>query len=194
LKKIKKTTEENNFYKLKNWQKKLKEKNYFLEIRAEKVRSKIDQQQNGQCQKGPQQNGPRQSGRAKKTCFCILMRKSSNCNFDLPMKIAIVHMRTFDKFGQLVKMFLYERTIQVSKIFSVYLYDFTATLKIANFGKKVTEFQSQYFTLFLSDVHETNLCISDLADAEFILVLRNLYFDENSSNCTFDHKIKNAIE
>jgi len=65
LKKIKKkTTEENNFYKLKNWK-----KNYFHEIRAEKVRSKMYQQQNGQRKKGPQQNEPRKSGRAKKTCF-----------------------------------------------------------------------------------------------------------------------------
>jgi len=36
---------------------KAKEKNYFLEIRAKKVRSKMDQQQNGQRQKAPQQNG-----------------------------------------------------------------------------------------------------------------------------------------
>jgi len=48
---------------------KTKEKNYFGEICAKKVRSKVDQQQNGQRQKGPQQNGLRQSGRAKKTCF-----------------------------------------------------------------------------------------------------------------------------
>jgi len=45
-----------------------KEKNYFCEIRAKKVCSKMDQQQNEQCQKGPQQNGPRQSGRNIKSC------------------------------------------------------------------------------------------------------------------------------
>jgi len=43
-------------------EKNYKKKNDFHEIRAKKVRSKIDQQQNRQCQKGPQQNGPRQSG------------------------------------------------------------------------------------------------------------------------------------
>jgi len=40
-----------NFYKLKI--KKL-EKKHFHEICAQKVRFKMDQQQNGQCQKGPQ--------------------------------------------------------------------------------------------------------------------------------------------
>jgi len=49
----------NNFYTLKKL-----EKNDFHEIRAKKVRYKMDQQQNGQ-----RQNGQRQSGRAKKTCF-----------------------------------------------------------------------------------------------------------------------------
>jgi len=36
---------------------KAKEKNYFLEISAKKVHSKMDQQQNGQRQKGPQKTG-----------------------------------------------------------------------------------------------------------------------------------------
>jgi len=45
--------EVNNFYKLKNRKKKLNEKNYFHEICTKKVRSKMDQQQNGQRQKGP---------------------------------------------------------------------------------------------------------------------------------------------
>jgi len=54
--------------KIFNKLKKLKEKNKFREIRAKKVRSKMDRQQNGQCQKRPQQNGPRQSGHAIKLC------------------------------------------------------------------------------------------------------------------------------
>jgi len=45
-----------------------KEKNYFCEICIKNVRSKMDQQQNGQRQKGPQQNWLRQSGRAIKSC------------------------------------------------------------------------------------------------------------------------------
>jgi len=36
----------------------MKRKIYFHEIRAKKVCSKMDQQQNGQLQKRPQQNGP----------------------------------------------------------------------------------------------------------------------------------------
>jgi len=56
------------FYKLKKLKQKAKEKNYFHEICAKKVCSKMDQQQNGQCQKGPQQNGLRQSGHAIKLC------------------------------------------------------------------------------------------------------------------------------
>jgi len=47
----------NNFYKLKKIEKSEKEKNYFCEIHAKKVGSKMDQQQNEQRQKGPQQNG-----------------------------------------------------------------------------------------------------------------------------------------
>jgi len=47
-----------NFYKLKNWKKKKSKKNYFYEIRAKKIHSKMDQQQNGQRHKGLQQNGP----------------------------------------------------------------------------------------------------------------------------------------
>jgi len=54
--KNKKTSKKNNFYKLKNW-KKIKKK-LFHEIRAKKVRSEMNQQQNGQCRKGPQQNRP----------------------------------------------------------------------------------------------------------------------------------------
>jgi len=46
---------------VKNWKKiKAKEKNYFCEIRAKKVRLKMDQQRNGKRQKRPQQNKPRQ--------------------------------------------------------------------------------------------------------------------------------------
>jgi len=48
---------------------KSKRKNYFREIRAKEVHSKMDQQENEQRQKTRQQNGPHQSGRAKKTCF-----------------------------------------------------------------------------------------------------------------------------
>jgi len=56
------------FYKLKKLKQKAKEKNYFREIGTKKVRSKMDQQQNGQCQKGPHQNRLRQSGHAIKSC------------------------------------------------------------------------------------------------------------------------------
>jgi len=61
-KEMKKYGKINNFYKLKKKieRKKQTKKNYFREICAEKVCSKINQQQNGQRQKGPQQNGPRQ--------------------------------------------------------------------------------------------------------------------------------------
>jgi len=64
--KIKKKDGKNNFYKLKlkNWKKKSKRINYFHEIHAKKVRSKM-----GNTKKGPQQNRPRQSGHAKKMCF-----------------------------------------------------------------------------------------------------------------------------
>jgi len=60
---------------------KAKEKNYFREIRAKKVHSKMDQQQNGQCQKGPQQNGPRQSGRAIKSCTLFKLLYLFKINF-----------------------------------------------------------------------------------------------------------------
>jgi len=49
LKKIKKTTEENNFYKLKKLKQKAKEKNYFHEIYAKKVRSKMDKAKKGRA-------------------------------------------------------------------------------------------------------------------------------------------------
>jgi len=62
-------------------------------------------------------------------------------------KSQLREVRKFDKIGQPLTIFLYDGTIQVSKIFSVYLYNFTVTWKIVNFGIKrffafcMTDFQ-----------------------------------------------------
>jgi len=58
-------------------------------------------------------------------------------------------VRKFDKVGQPLTIFLYDGTIQVSKIFSLYLYNFTVTWKIVNFGiKRFFAFRMTDFQLF----------------------------------------------
>jgi len=54
----------------------------------------------------------------------------------------------FEKIDQLLTIFLFDGTLQVSKIFSVYLYDFTLTWKIVNFGQKIFAYSMTDFQLF----------------------------------------------
>jgi len=85
-------------------------------------------------------------------------------------KLLLCDLRKFDKIGQPLKIFLYDGTIQFSKNYSVYLYEFTAIWKIVNFSIKVILLYAwlifNYFTMYLSDFYETNFClwISDLTE------------------------------
>jgi len=78
-----------------------KEKKFFCEICAKKLRTKMDQQQNGQSQKGPQQNELRKSGRPKQTCFL------ENC----PIWTIVQKIQSFQKYFSDFGLYIYSHAV-----------------------------------------------------------------------------------